>query len=355
MHAEAGIASARLASGRAVEAESRALALIDAGAPPELAGALWRCAVRAILFQGRMSDARRAAEAAASCAGLGDEDRADLLALLATAIVMDGDPSFAEEAGHRAEHTARASGNRGALVRSLVARGQLAGSGGRLAECETLLGEAVQLSEAEGTRDSHECFAHALYALTLADSDRFDQAALAALAAAGGDPAAAKKLLWEAWAVALGAGLAMDCVVIGSDLADISALVGDPGEEIAVVADELGAVAARNPDAQRQQRQDQRLQHRVLRRAGARHRRWGHRRAPRGHRGGRQQSHTRTLAHSHTRAQRIRRRRLQRRQAGGVRLDVHQRLRSQLRRWRCYRQRVCRHRHLDRAAHHLPR
>ncbi len=172
--AQAGIVSADLAAGRCQEAEERARALLeDGGEQGPLGHQLSSLLVRAVLFQGRLEEARLEAELAARRPGTSRSARAELLSLAANAAAPRGHWEPVAELAGRAEAEARASGNGPALVGALVARGHAAGNAGYLREAEVALAEAVELADREPTVGS---FPHALYALALVDSDRTGEA-----------------------------------------------------------------------------------------------------------------------------------------------------------------------------------
>lgn len=175
-HIEAEIVATQLAAGNAATAERNARALLDGGPPEELTGRLSSALTLAMLLQGRIADALAVGESNGRRAGTTDGERAEQLAMVATASILAGDPVRARRAARAAREAATASGNRAALLRSLVAEGHLAGNSGSLAEADSLLREAVELSRSAADVQAAQCLADALYAVALSDTDRLAEA-----------------------------------------------------------------------------------------------------------------------------------------------------------------------------------
>jgi DNA-binding CsgD family transcriptional regulator/tetratricopeptide (TPR) repeat protein len=173
---ETNIALCEFSAGHVRRAETMARSLLESGKANGQLSALRTCLGQSLLLQGRWMDARALAETSALSDDLRPWERAEQAALAGVAALLSGDVEGALDTARRAEHAAVASGSGRALIWVLSTRGHLAHLRGELLEAEALLREAARLSRLDRTREVQEVYAHALFAMVLADLDRADDA-----------------------------------------------------------------------------------------------------------------------------------------------------------------------------------
>ena len=168
------MALAHFSLGQVRQAECLARAVLERGGPRNTS-ALRRCLAMALILQGRWDEARALTEASAITDDLQPWERAEQTALAGAAALLAGDTQAAVAALNRAERAAIVTGSEQAMVRVLATRGHHAHCSGDLQEARALLGEAAQLTAAEGSPGAQEVFAHAFLGLVLTDLDRVDE------------------------------------------------------------------------------------------------------------------------------------------------------------------------------------
>ncbi|MDR9373151.1 hypothetical protein Q5424_28895, partial [Conexibacter sp. JD483] len=180
---EAELAVTLIAAGRRPEGEALARQSLARDGWPEAEGALRLALARSMVERGHFAEALGEAATAAASDGVRPRERAEALAWAAMGPLLGHDLDAAEVEIARALEAARNAGAAHVAALSLSRAGHVAGFRGDFLAQERLLGEAVAVAEADGSRESlHASHAHYNQGMALADVDR-PLAGLAALAA----------------------------------------------------------------------------------------------------------------------------------------------------------------------------
>lgn len=170
------LARAELAAGQLSHAEQTVRTSLGMTSNSDQAGPLLVSLSAALYRQRRWTEAQRSAEEASTAPGLTAADRAEQIAVSGAAALLGGNIDRALECVARAERVASLVGASRARMRSMMVRGRLAYQRGALSVAEDYLRRAVALGGAENDAEVFDAGPHALYALLLADMDRFNEA-----------------------------------------------------------------------------------------------------------------------------------------------------------------------------------
>jgi DNA-binding CsgD family transcriptional regulator len=164
-------------AGHNAKGERACRAVLAAGVPPAREGAVRMSLVRAVLSRGDLAGAMQEAATATASPSLAAPERARLMARVAQLRMWSGDLDGALVTADEAEAEARAAQDVPALVLVASTRTHAAAMRGDLLTADTVAAAAVELADADGTREAVETVPHLAHAMVLADLDRFGEAA----------------------------------------------------------------------------------------------------------------------------------------------------------------------------------
>lgn len=168
---EVVLALALVAAGRPAEGEVACRELLERGGVGDREGMLRFALARAVLAQGNLPAALEVVASAECSETLSAAERVRLTAWATQLPMFVGELRTAQVAAERAEQAALAIDDKPAIVQATVTQTHLAILAFRLNEASDLGRRAVELAEADGSREAIQALPHLVRAMALVDCD----------------------------------------------------------------------------------------------------------------------------------------------------------------------------------------